>query len=292
MNMGAEQAFPLGEPAPGAQPIHHRGSHSITEGAILVRLGAQLTQPLAILDLGCGGGALIAKVAQTYRARGWDPARWLHAADIDATHYATPEVPFTVIDVNRPLPFDDGSLDLITLVEVLEHSEAPYPLMREIHRVLKPGGRLLFSVPNVGHMLSRLSFLLTGFFHTYPPPSILPQNGGRLCGHIMPLPLAYWVYGLRKAGFTGIESGPDRIKRGAAWAAALLAVLWLPATAVYRRKINRYDAAVCQENAMPLALTNSWPMLCARSLVMSGVKTTVPCAAKTAAPCAVKTAAP
>lgn len=270
--MGAEAESPVADPSPAAHPVHHRGSHLITEGAILARLGAQLTQPIAILDLGCGGGALIAKVAQTYRGKGWDPAKWLHAADIDATHYATPEVPFTVINVNRPLPFEDASLDLITLVEVLEHSEAPYPLMREIHRVLKPGGRLLFSVPNVGHMLSRLSFLLTGFFHIYPPPSILPENAGRLCGHIMPLPLAYWVYGLRKAGFIGIESEPDRIKRGAALAAALLAVLWVPATAIYRRKINRYDAAVFIENEMPLARTNSWPMLSSRSLVVSAIK--------------------
>ena len=249
--------------------VHHRGSHAVTEKAILARVTGDLSRPLRILDLGCGGGALIWQIAQTYQARGWDPAQWLNAADIDASRYATTQVPFTRIDVNQPLPFEDASLDVVTLVEVLEHSEAPYALMREVHRVLRPGGRLVFSVPNVSHMLSRLSFLLTGFFHTYPPPSVLPENAGRLCGHIMPLPLAYWAYGLRKAGFGAIDVGVDRIKRGATWAAALLSPLWWPASAIYRRRVRRYDAGVFAENAMPLARASGFELLGARSLVVT-----------------------
>jgi 2-polyprenyl-3-methyl-5-hydroxy-6-metoxy-1,4-benzoquinol methylase len=36
--------------------VHHRGSHSVTEKAILARVTGDLSRPLRILDLGCGGG--------------------------------------------------------------------------------------------------------------------------------------------------------------------------------------------------------------------------------------------
>lgn len=46
------------------------------------------------------------------------------------------------------LPFADTSFDLVTANMVFEHVEAPLPLLREIRRVLKPGGRLLALTPN------------------------------------------------------------------------------------------------------------------------------------------------
>lgn len=46
------------------------------------------------------------------------------------------------------LPFADDSFDLVTANMVFEHVEAPLPLLREIRRVLKPGGRLMVLTPN------------------------------------------------------------------------------------------------------------------------------------------------
>jgi predicted SAM-dependent methyltransferase len=54
-------------------------------------------------------------------------------------------------DLNRPLPFPDGSVDEIYSSHVLEHFGYPDPLLailRECHRVLKPGGRIRAAVPN------------------------------------------------------------------------------------------------------------------------------------------------
>lgn len=47
------------------------------------------------------------------------------------------------------LPFAAGEFDSVLLDNVLEHIEAPAPLLRECWRVLRPGGRLLLGVPGV-----------------------------------------------------------------------------------------------------------------------------------------------
>lgn len=47
----------------------------------------------------------------------------------------------------RAMPFEEGSVDAVLCTEVLEHCEDPFQAMREIRRVLKPGGLLLVTSP-------------------------------------------------------------------------------------------------------------------------------------------------
>ncbi len=57
-----------------------------------------------------------------------------------------------------------GAFDRALCLDVLEHltfEEQPRALA-ELHRVLRPGGELLVSVPNLAHLQSRVHFLLTG----------------------------------------------------------------------------------------------------------------------------------
>lgn len=44
--------------------------------------------------------------------------------------------------------FEDNCFDVVSLFHVLEHDENPVALLKEVYRVLKPGGRLLVAVPN------------------------------------------------------------------------------------------------------------------------------------------------
>src|SRR5262245_51774390 len=67
------------------------------------------------------------------------------------------------VDLNRFLPFRRASFDAVDLVEVIEHIENQAQLVREMSRVLKPGGVLLLSTPNVLNVMSRVRFLFTGF---------------------------------------------------------------------------------------------------------------------------------
>ena len=61
------------------------------------------------------------------------------------------------------LPFQQSNFDAVDLVEVVEHTENQPQLIREIARVLRPGGRVLISTPNILNVVSRLRFLFTGF---------------------------------------------------------------------------------------------------------------------------------
>jgi SAM-dependent methyltransferase len=51
-------------------------------------------------------------------------------------------------DVDEPLPFADESFDAVVLKDLLEHVREPVPLVREVHRVLRPGGRVFASSPD------------------------------------------------------------------------------------------------------------------------------------------------
>lgn len=47
-----------------------------------------------------------------------------------------------------PYPFEDNTFDYIEARHVLEHLEKPFNVMKELHRILKPGGELLVKVPH------------------------------------------------------------------------------------------------------------------------------------------------
>ncbi|WP_327255746.1 methyltransferase domain-containing protein [Streptomyces sp. NBC_01244] len=56
------------------------------------------------------------------------------------------------------LPLDDGSADLLSMIRVMHHLPDPGPTLREMARVLKPGGRALIEVANSAHMLNKLRY--------------------------------------------------------------------------------------------------------------------------------------
>jgi SAM-dependent methyltransferase len=84
------------------------------------------------VDIGCGETAIYAPLL---RSTGFDYV----GLDFAGT---TPNI---LADAHR-LPFRDGSVDTVVAISVLEHLRIPPVAMREIHRVLRPGGVLVGSV--------------------------------------------------------------------------------------------------------------------------------------------------
>jgi SAM-dependent methyltransferase len=60
------------------------------------------------------------------------------------------------------LPFQDASFDALVCMEGIEHFEDQTGFLRECARVLKPGGRLVLTTPNILHLSSRISGFWTG----------------------------------------------------------------------------------------------------------------------------------
>jgi 2-polyprenyl-3-methyl-5-hydroxy-6-metoxy-1,4-benzoquinol methylase len=65
-------------------------------------------------------------------------------------------------DLNHPWPLADGELDFAFSLEVIEHVENPRHFMREMARVVKPGGFVFVSTPNNHSLTSKVTFALRG----------------------------------------------------------------------------------------------------------------------------------
>jgi 2-polyprenyl-3-methyl-5-hydroxy-6-metoxy-1,4-benzoquinol methylase len=129
-------------------------------------------KPLRALDLSCGDGATSRMLA----GQGFK---------VVATDYSIPRFAGDSIgrvggvDLNRGLPFKDATFDAVNLVEVIEHIENQAQLIREITRLLKRGGSVVISTPNILNAFSRLRFVFTGFLRGRTRPLHYSFKPGR-----------------------------------------------------------------------------------------------------------------
>ena len=115
------------------------------------------------------------------------------------------------VDLNEFLPFRSRTFDAVNLVEVIEHIENQPQLIREIYRVLKPGGRVLISTPNILNVFSRIRFLFTGFLRGRVRPVHYSRKPGR-APNIYLIHFYELYYLLFHYGFELVELRKTRVK--------------------------------------------------------------------------------
>lgn len=106
------------------------------------------SRPAQILDVGCGTGATLELLQRFGRATGVDPH--LPALEICSLERALPVQQAQVED----LPFPDDSFDVVTCLDVLEHTDDDMLALREIRRVCAPGATFIAMVPAYGFLWS------------------------------------------------------------------------------------------------------------------------------------------
>jgi ubiquinone/menaquinone biosynthesis C-methylase UbiE len=153
---------------------------------------AALSPSEALLDIGCGTGTLLrAAAVRSDRARllaGIDPAASLIAQAATKLTGVAPQIVLARGYAQR-LPFPDASFEVVSATEMLHHLPNPPVLeqvLREAHRVLRPGGRFValdFWPPRtrlgrVLHFHFRWNLLEeTGFFYRGEFPALLRAVG-------------------------------------------------------------------------------------------------------------------
>ena len=102
-----------------------------------------------VLDLGCGEGAFTAVLAAAgAQAVGVEVAE----RAVARARAAHPGLQFVHVPIEQPLPFADGSFDVVWVSEVLEHVADTARFLSEARRVLVTGGTLLLTTPAAGRL--------------------------------------------------------------------------------------------------------------------------------------------
>jgi SAM-dependent methyltransferase len=147
------------------------------------------------LDLAAGQGPL----SHALKKKGFE----VTATEVFPEQFKAEGVPCLKVNLNEKTPFEDNSFDVVLGIEIMEHLEAPRAFLREIHRILKPGGLAVISTPNISSIPSRIFFLTTGFFDLFVPTNgrLKDAYSAEADGHISPLPNWMVRYFLKEVGF-------------------------------------------------------------------------------------------
>lgn len=218
------------------------------------------------LDVGAGNGELIDRLIRVFPLKA-------RACDYRDDLITIADVPVSVVDLNNgSLPYPTDSFDLVTCTEVIEHLENFRFALREIFRVLRPGGVCVISTPNVLNLRSRLRYLLFGFFNMFGLLRTDDTRRHSTHGHINPVSYFYVAHALASCGFSGISVSVDRWQRRSFGA---LLLLWLPIRLFSAWSLSREKHKFHTADPLNLQFAdamNRIDVLLGRTIVVSAIK--------------------
>jgi len=219
------------------------------------------------LDIGSGSGDLVKLLKQRLNTKA-------SCCDYTDELIQLPGQSVDIVDLNikKELPYHDDTFDIVTATEVIEHLEDFRAILREMYRVLKPGGVCVMSTPNILNLNSRLRNLWFGFADLMGP---LPINNRKIescAGHINPISVFYIIHALHELNFKQIDFTVDKYQRSGIGKAI---ILWLPikvvGSIIWRREVKKYKT-IDDSNKKIVMYLNSLPILLGRTIIVSAMK--------------------
>lgn len=208
--------------------------------------------PGRVLDLPAGPGYLL----KDLKTMGFDGV----AGEIDEKLHVFSELEYRKIDMTSRFDFADASFDYVVSIEGIEHIENHFAFLREVRRVLKPGGKFILTTPNVSSLESRFKFFLSGFHQLAEKP--IPLDTSNIYfEHINPIPFHQLYFACEKAGLRVRDLKTRRYRKGSRLLYVLLYpfVRWSIWSACFRREKEKarrkaneplYDFLISKENLL------------------------------------------
>jgi SAM-dependent methyltransferase len=183
----------LTAPAPGnpLQDFYESGDVPLSSGPDRARRQARMLAdvlrdcagPAVILDVGCGDGAALAVAAESHSTHRFAGIDWSGDALRQARNLG-----LTVMrgSVSPGLPVADGVADVVIMSELIEHLVDPDGAVAEVRRVLRPGGSLLLSTPNLAAWYNRglLALGIQPVFSEVSLRGVFGRPGRVVAGHL------------------------------------------------------------------------------------------------------------
>jgi 2-polyprenyl-3-methyl-5-hydroxy-6-metoxy-1,4-benzoquinol methylase len=179
-----------------------------------------------LLDVGCGTGNLWPYVRSQFdRYTGADVVRFADLA---------PEADFVRVDLDSGrVNLPDHTAEVVAAVETIEHLENPRAFLRELVRLVKPGGHVVVTTPNQLSVLSKLTFVLRNEFNAF--------RDGSYPAHLT----ALLEVDLRRIA---AECGLGKIDVNYSGSGRVVLTPWR-----YPRPVSRMFARACSDNVLLVA---------------------------------------
>jgi len=131
----------------GQRPRDLDGAYSDSRLLEAISALAPIGPDTRVLEVGCAPGRWLAWIQERLGAR-------VYGVDLNLPGLVLSRFACPVCGLGRAdaalLPFGDKSFDVVFSLGLVEHFEDPAPLLEEQWRVLRGGGRVMVSVPNIG----------------------------------------------------------------------------------------------------------------------------------------------
>ena len=135
------------------QSVYHKAKHQMVRSTF-----EKLKSKAKVLDAACGIGNITAAYCQDYDVIGIDEQP--SAVEYCRKHAKGRYVHASLYDI----PFEDNEFDCILLLDAIEHFTEPVLILKELNRVLKPGGKILICTVNYANPLW---FILENTWHRF-----------------------------------------------------------------------------------------------------------------------------